>query len=76
MWKEYKLGFDRYGLLLFLLIMLPNFIWFAVPAPNDALRTDALFCKLGRLLCGDCKYRHYIGTDRFSVSGVSVFCHR
>lgn len=36
--KKYKIGFDGWGLLLFLLIMLPNFIWFAVPAPNDVLR--------------------------------------
>ena len=41
MQKRYKLGFDVWGLLLFLIIMLPNFIWFAVPAPNDILRTDS-----------------------------------
>lgn len=40
--KKYKLGFDIYGLLLFLIIMLPNFIWFAVPAPNDILRADSV----------------------------------
>ena len=28
---KYKLGFDIWGLLLFLGIMVPNFIWFAVP---------------------------------------------
>lgn len=38
--KSYKIGFDRYGLLLFAVIMLPNLIWFAVPAPNDILRTE------------------------------------
>ncbi len=26
---------------MFLLIMLPNFVWFAVPAPNDILRKDS-----------------------------------
>ena len=31
-----------WGLLLFLIIMLPNFIWFAVPAPNDILRADSI----------------------------------
>lgn len=40
--KKYKLGFDIYGLLLFLIIMLPNFIWFAVPAPNDILRIGSV----------------------------------
>lgn len=39
--KQYRFGFDPWGLLLFLLVMLPNFIWFAVPAPNDILRTNS-----------------------------------
>lgn len=40
MWnfKNYQLGFDPWGLALFLTIMLPNFVWFAFPAPNDMLR--------------------------------------
>ena len=40
--KHYRFGFDLWGLVLFLLVMLPNFIWFAVPAPNDILRTDSV----------------------------------
>ena len=40
--QNYRFGFDFWGLLLFLLVMLPNFIWFAVPAPNDVLRTDSI----------------------------------
>ncbi len=40
--KEYKFGFNIYGLLLFLIIMIPNFIWFAVPAPNDVLWTESV----------------------------------
>ena len=39
--KAYRFGFDIWGLILFLLVMLPNFIWFAVPAPNDVLRTES-----------------------------------
>ena len=39
--KHYRFAFDPWGLLLFLLVMLPNFIWFAVPAPNDILRADS-----------------------------------
>jgi hypothetical protein len=42
MLKKYKIGFDIGGLLLFLIIMIPNFIWFAVPAPNDILRADSI----------------------------------
>ena len=42
MLKEYKFGFNIYGLLLFLIIMIPNFIWFAAPAPNDVLRTESV----------------------------------
>ena len=43
MWnpKNYRLGFDPWGLGLFLLVMLPNFIWLALPAPNDILRTES-----------------------------------
>ncbi len=40
--KKYKLGFEVRGLVLFLIIMLPNFIWFAVPAPNDILRAESV----------------------------------
>lgn len=36
--ETYRFGFDLWGLLLFLIIMIPNFIWFAVPAPNDVMR--------------------------------------
>lgn len=39
--KQYKPGFDPRGLALFLIIMLPNFIWFALPAPNDILRSES-----------------------------------
>ena len=40
--KKYKLGFDIWGLLLFLIVMIPNFVWFAVPAPNDVLRIESV----------------------------------
>jgi len=38
----YRFGFDFWGLLLFLVVMAPNFIWFAFPAPNDILRTQSV----------------------------------
>ena len=40
--SRYRFGFDFWGLLLFLLVMVPNSIWFAVPAPNDILRTESV----------------------------------
>lgn len=40
--KRYRLEFDIWGLLLFLIIMIPNFIWFAIPAPNDILRANSI----------------------------------
>lgn len=39
--KNYKFAFDVWGLAILLIIMIPNFIWFAVPAPNDILRTES-----------------------------------
>lgn len=53
--KNYKIGFGVWGVLLFLVIMLPNLVWFAVPAPHDILRagsqtelidTIALVCQI------------------------------
>ena len=41
MMKKYKFGFDIWGLILFFIVMIPNFIWFAVPAPNDVLRAES-----------------------------------
>ena len=40
--KKYRFGFDPGGLLLFLLMMLPNFVWFNLPAPNDILRRESV----------------------------------
>ena len=40
--KNYKLGFDPSGLALFFIVMLPNLIWFAVPAPDDILRAESV----------------------------------
>ena len=40
--KKYKIGFDIWGLITFIIIMIPNFIWFAVSAPNDILRGESI----------------------------------
>ena len=42
MLKNCKLSFEIWGLLLFLIVMIPNFIWFAIPAPNDILRAESI----------------------------------
>ncbi len=42
MLKKYKLSFEICGVLLFLIVMIPNFIWFAIPAPNDILRAKSI----------------------------------
>ncbi len=38
--KSYKFGFNISAAVIFVLIMLPNFIWFLVPAQNDILRNE------------------------------------
>ncbi|MGN0584942.1 MAG: hypothetical protein ACI4JD_05740, partial [Ruminococcus sp.] len=40
--KKYRFGFDISGLVIFLIVMIPNFIWFYVPAPNDILRNESV----------------------------------
>ena len=40
--NKYRFGFDFRGLLLFVLVMIPNFIWFALPAPNDVLLAESI----------------------------------
>ena len=37
-----KLKFNVYGLLLFLIIMLPNIIWLIIPAKNDILKNESI----------------------------------
>lgn len=60
MLRKYKIGFDFRGLIIFLIIMIPNFIWFFVPAPNDILRSDSVtphidmiasICQVLMILC-------------------------
>ena len=40
--KKYRIGFDIWGLIIFIIIMVPNFIWFVVPAPNDIFRGEPI----------------------------------
>ena len=40
--KKYEFHFDIWGLIVFLTIMAPNILWFALPAPNDVLRTESI----------------------------------
>ena len=46
MLKKYKMSFNVWGMILFLIIMIPNFYWVTVPAPNDILRTESVTEKL------------------------------
>lgn len=39
--RNYRIRFMPWGLVLFGLIMLPNMLWFAVPAQNDVLKQSA-----------------------------------
>ena len=39
---KYKIGFDIWGMSNFIIIMIPNFIFFAVPAANDILRGESI----------------------------------
>lgn len=41
MLNSYKFKIDFWSIGLFLLMMLPNFLWFAFPAPNDVLRVTS-----------------------------------
>lgn len=38
----YRWGIDFSSIVIFLLVMIPNVIWFAIPAPHDILRRDSL----------------------------------
>lgn len=40
--KNYKFGFDIWGLVLFAVIMVPNIFWYMIPAPNDVLRSQSV----------------------------------
>lgn len=40
--KNYTFKFDIWALSLFVAVMLPNIIWFAVPAKNEVLRVESV----------------------------------
>lgn len=40
--KSYKIGFDIGAIIIFMIVMLPNFIWFGIPASNDILRAESV----------------------------------
>lgn len=42
MLKKYRFGFDISGLVIFLIVMIPNFIWSIATAPNDILRNQSV----------------------------------
>ena len=82
--QNYRFGFDFWGLLLFLLVMLPNFIWCAVPAPNDVLRAESVtpvvdaiasVCQVLTVACLCCLINEARGKLRFSPLVIAaVIC--
>lgn len=40
--ERYRFGFEISALILFFIIMIPNFIWAQVPAPDDILRIESI----------------------------------
>ena len=42
MLKNYRLGFDLWGLILFLITMVPTFVWMAVPPEGDVLSAESV----------------------------------
>lgn len=40
--EKYRMGFNIWGLILFVVIMTPNVIWALCPAPNDVLRGESI----------------------------------
>lgn len=41
MLRKYRMGFDLKALVLFMIIMLPTWVWASSPAPNDVLRAPS-----------------------------------
>ena len=79
MFKKYRVGFEWRGLALFLAVMVPNFIWFAIPAPNDILRvvsrtpvtdTIATVCQIAFIICLCLLIR--IDQRPFRISGMII----
>lgn len=42
MLKNYRLGFDLWGLILFLITMIPTFVWMAFPPERDMLSAESV----------------------------------
>ncbi len=42
MLKKYKIGFDLWSLILFVLMMVPTILWSFIVAPNDILRVESV----------------------------------
>ena len=40
--KEYQFGLNVFAIILFVLVMIPNLIWFFVPSQNDVLRNESV----------------------------------
>ncbi len=81
MLNSYKFKIDIWSIGLFLLMMLPNFLWFAFPAPNDVLRvtsstpiTDAIgsFLQISLIATLSCFARKNSKPLRFSAGIIAT----
>lgn len=81
MLNSYKFKIDFWSIGLFLLMMLPNFLWFAFPAPNDLLRissvtpiTDAIgsFLQISLIASLSCLARKESKPLRFSLGIIAT----
>ena len=81
MLNSYKFKIDFWSIGLFLLMMLPNFLWFAFSAPNDLLRissvtpiTDAIgsFLQISLIASLSCLARKDSKPLRFSAGIIAT----
>lgn len=81
MLNSYKFKIDFWSIGLFLLMMLPNFLWFAFPAPNDVLRvtsstpiTDAIgsFLQISLIASLSCFAHKHSKPLRFSAGIIAT----
>ena len=77
--KKYRFGFDICGLVIFFLIMIPNFFCFVVPAPNYILRVESVTLVVDNIasiaqvvmVVGLCIFRN-IGREKIRITNFII----
>ena len=49
-YHNYRIGIEWWGLILFLVVMIPNIIWFKVSAPNDIMRQESVTPRVDKFM--------------------------